>query len=247
MKSSISLLKFLSVRRIVSFLIVFSLLLAGILATSCETSGPSHPFDTSNPTSDLTTSPIPTHPTDSANTEPQNTTTTTTDFTRSKKIHDFKTKLIIPDVAGKSIPFTARILRTLPTASTFGISTDPVIISNGKQLSDYLDEACYGWQFIDDDMDQLLEEYDDEFFLKKVLIVGAIGLSSGSIKVGIEDIVQSDKLLTVLYRFQFPETGTCDMMSWHYFVEISADAASGRTVAKSYLPNVESPSIVRSP
>ena len=82
-------------------------------------------------------------------------------------------------------------------------------------MSDYLDEACYGWQFIDDDMDQLLEEYDDEFFLKKVLIVGAIGLSSGSIKVGIEDIVQSDKLLTVcIFQFRKPD----DMMSWHYFV-----------------------------
>jgi hypothetical protein len=154
-------------------------------------------------------------------------------------------QLTIGAFAAAFIPFSARILRTPPTASTFGISTDPVIFSNGKQLLDYLDEARYGWQFSDDDIDQLLAAYDDDFFLKKVLIVGAIGLSSGSIKVGIEDIIQSDEQLNVLYRFQFPETGTCDMMSWHYFVEISADDASGRTVAKSYLPNIGTPTIVR--
>jgi hypothetical protein len=225
-------------------LIVLSLLLAGILATSCETSDLSHPFDTSASTSDLTTSPIPPEPSDNTKTEPQPT-TTTTDIPWSQKIRDLKKKLLTPIVAGKSIPFSARILRTPPTASTFGISTDPVIFSNGKQLLDYLDEARYGWQFSDDDIDQLLAAYDDDFFLKKVLIVGAIGLSSGSIKVGIEDIIQSDEQLNVLYRFQFPETGTCDMMSWHYFVEISADDASGRTVAKSYLPNIGTPTIVR--
>jgi hypothetical protein len=244
MKTNISRLKSHSVRRIASILIVLSLLLAGILATSCETSDPSHPFDTSASTSDLTTSPIPPEPSDNTKTEPQPT-TTTTDIPWSQKIRDLKKKLLTPIVAGKSIPFSARILRTPPTASTFGISTDPVIFSNGKQLLDYLDEARYGWQFSDDDIDQLLAAYDDDFFLKKVLIVGAIGLSSGSIKVGIEDIIQSDEQLNVLYRFQFPETGTCDMMSWHYFVEISADDASGRTVAKSYLPNIGKPTIVR--
>jgi hypothetical protein len=80
MKTNISRLKSHSVRRIASILIVLSLLLAGILATSCETSDPSHPFDTSASTSDLTTSPIPPEPSDNTKTEPQPTTTTGLSF-----------------------------------------------------------------------------------------------------------------------------------------------------------------------
>lgn len=233
------------VRQATSILLVLSLLLAGILAVSCKTSSPSQPFDESSPSSELTVAPITPEPSGDTITEPPSTTVTVTDDPLSQDIDDYKNQFLPPNVAGTSIPFAARMLRTPPTTGTVGISTNPVILHNGEELSDYLAEAQYGWQFSDEDMDELHADYDHEFFRESVLIVGAIGLNSGSIQVGIKDIIKDAERLTVLYDFVFPEVGTCDMMSWHYFIGISADDAAGRTIAESYLPNIESPTIVR--
>lgn len=230
-------LKTRTVRQMPFILIVLFLLFATVVTVGCESAGLSRPFDSSAPTSVSS----PSEPSDSSTTGPQSPTTTPTGDPWSYDIDDFKNSFHPPVLSGKSIPFSARILRTPPDAGTAGISTDPVIIYNIKQLSDFFEKSRCGWQFSDDDTDQLLAAYDDKFFLNNVLIVGAVGMGSGSIQVDIEDVIQEDETLTVVYQFEFPEVGTCDMMSWHFFIEISADDAAERTVAKSYLPNVESP------
>jgi hypothetical protein len=143
-----------------------------------------------------------------------------------------------PSIEGDSIGYFARILRTPPKGKTAGVSTDPVLLRSGNELNEFLQEVMTGWQFAEEDMLLIKTVYNDDFFKDKVLIAGALGLNSGSIQVGIEKVIQTEDHLAVMFNFTFPETGTCDMMSWHYFVEVETDEAKGREVAQTYLPDM---------
>ncbi|NLL91073.1 MAG: hypothetical protein GX222_01450 [Ruminococcaceae bacterium] len=146
-----------------------------------------------------------------------------------------------PLVEGDSIGYFARILRTPPKGKTAGVSTNPVLLNSSDGLNEFLQEALIGWQFAEEDMLLIKAVYNDDFFKDKVLIAGALGLNSGSIQVGIEKVIQTKDYVAVLFNFTFPETGTADMMSWHYFVEVDAGEAEGREAAQTYLPDMSRP------
>lgn len=261
MKTNRFRLKSRTIRQIIPVLIATSLLLVIVLAASCDTSKLTRPIGTeplasesmpmTSPTSELTTTTTEpatitttlTTENDAVTEPPLPVTTTPADEFWEQDLSELLNALRPPIVPGNSIPFDARILRTPPREYTVGISTNPVIISNVEQLTIHLSKAQNGWYLDDTDVDNLLDVYNREFFRKSVLIAGAIGLNSGSIQVDVKEVIQTDEHLTVLFNFTFPETGTCDMMSWYYFVEVSANDAAGRTAANSYLPNVESPTL----
>lgn len=156
-------------------------------------------------------------------------------------LRNLQETLCPPPIKGKSISRFARILRTPPEGEKAGVSTDPLILLSSNDLAKFLEESRVGWQFSEEDERLLKTVYDEDFFQNKVLIAGALGLNSGSIQVGIEDVLQTEDHLAVLFNFTFPERGTTDMMSWHYFIEIEAGEAADREAAKSYMPNMNLP------
>ena len=243
------------------FIVILSILLFALLpAAGCATPSlrplnpepgtaePTEPPETSAPIF-LTTAPLSDATTEQEETTPSVTTETVpattpeTDIPWSQDLRGLIDSLRPPFMTGRSIPFYARILRTPPLSHTLGVSTNPLMISNRETLVTFLERVKYGWQLKDSDIRNLLDVYNNDFFHKNVLIAGAIGLNSGSIQVGVRDVLQTDDQLSVLFNFTFPEIGTMDMMSWHYFVEIAASDAAGRTVAGSYMPNVEKTTI----
>ncbi|HHX19448.1 MAG TPA: hypothetical protein GX728_03305 [Clostridiaceae bacterium] len=261
MKTNRFRLKSRTIRQILPVLIATSLFLTIVFVASCDQAGSLNPDGSESPASESMPMTSPTSELTTTTTEPATITTTFTtkndavtepplpvtttpaDELWEQDLSELMNALRPPIVPGNSIPFDARILRTPPRECTVGISTNPVIISNVDQLTVHLSKAQNGWYFNDTDVDNLLDVYNREFFRKNVLIAGAVGLNSGSIQVDIKDVIQTDEHLTVLFNFTFPELGTCDMMSWYYFVEVSANDAAGRTAANSYLPNVESPTL----
>ncbi len=262
MKTNRFRLKSRKIRQTIPVLIATSFLLVIVLIASCDMPNLSRPLGTEPPASESEPTTTATSATTATTETATSTTISTTEedtvteplppVTTTPKnelweqdLSELLNALRPPIVPGNSVPFYARILRTPPRdESTVGISTNPIIISNVDQLTAHLSKAQNGWQFNDSDVENLLTVYNREYFHKNVLIAGAIGLNSGSIQVGIKDVIQTDEHLTVLFNFTFPETGTCDMMSWYYFVEVSAIYAAGRTAANSYMPNVESPTLV---
>ncbi len=212
-------------------------LVVAILVASCGLNEEPQPIDSGTTTSSTESDPMTTP---SSPRSPFDTTSTSSN-PWSQDLRDLIESLRPPIVSGKSIPYFARIMRTIPLAPTLGISTNPVLLNNKDDLSSYLQKATCGWQFNEADVEKLLEVYNDGFFDKKVLIVGAIGLNSGSIQVDVKEVIQTDDELTVLFNFIVPDVGTADMMSWHYFVEIAASDADGRKLANFYLPNVGNP------
>ncbi|HZK29266.1 MAG TPA: hypothetical protein VFD19_03510 [Clostridia bacterium] len=117
-----------------------------------------------------------------------------------------------------------------------GLTTDPLMIYNTEDLGTFIVDAAAGWQWKQSDLTQMRLIYNDDFFHDKVLIVGVLSLTSGSVQLGISKVTQTETTLYVDFKLTYPQFGTNDITSWHYLVEVSAIDAAGRTPASNLSP-----------
>lgn len=227
--------------------LVIIIVFVAMLVASCAIPEPSRPiteFSSSVSATTTSSTSVSNTPTTSATTTPLTTMVPTptkpvetVDPNRwGTNLEELMRKLHRLPVAGDSIPYNARILRTAPMSYGVGLTTDPVIIYNTEDLCSFLLNAATGWQWKESDLAQMRLVYNDNFFHDKVLIAGVIGLTSGSIQLGVSEVTQTQTKLYVDFSLTYPQFGTSDMMSWHYFIEVSTLDAAGRTPS-SNLPS----------
>ena len=69
----------------------------------------------------------------------------------------------------------------------------------------------------------VLKQYDDAFFEKKALVLVCETVTSGSIRVSIDQILQQDTGMTVVLSREMPgDAGTADMATWLIWAEVDA-------------------------
>ena len=68
-----------------------------------------------------------------------------------------------------------------------------------------------------------LKQYDETFFEKKALVLVCETVTSGSLQVSIDQILQQDSQMTVVLSREMPgEVGTTDMATWLIWAEVDA-------------------------
>lgn len=131
---------------------------------------------------------------------------------------------------GESVPFRGRVIPTRPLGFGVGVTSEPTLIESIEKLQTFLDSAKHGWQWGSNSIDELLEDYNQAYFHGHVLICGAVSATSGSTQVVVNDVLQTEADLTIMIDMIFPNIGTADMMSWHYFVEIASEEVGERSL-----------------
>ena len=80
--------------------------------------------------------------------------------------------------------------------------------------------------------DEAFAAYDGEFFAAHALVLVTDTVGSGSIRVGIEDIVIRGNVASVYVSRELPgDAGTCDMATWYIWAEVEAGLDCRWTVA----------------
>lgn len=138
--------------------------------------------------------------------------------------------------AGETVPCTAYVVKSPPLSSKIGVTDEPVILRSKAEYDTFMRSRRQGWQFTADQLETLGARYSETFFDERALIVGAVGAGSGSTLVEVKGVTDDGTHLIVNIALTAPEIGTMDMMSWHYFVDVAADAADGRTAVSTAPP-----------
>lgn len=69
----------------------------------------------------------------------------------------------------------------------------------------------------------VFKQYDETFFEKKALVLVCETVTSGSLQVSIDQIVQQDSQITVVLSRELPgDAGTSDMATWLIWAEVDA-------------------------
>ena len=128
-------------------------------------------------------------------------------------------------VAFKSQDTTTKLIRTNYVSGTHGKS---YVIESLEELEEYIktNMDVYGLHhkekvyedttigFVD-----AVEEYDEEFFKEKTLVIVLLTESSGSIRHKVTSASVKDGTMEIKIERKVPEIGTCDMAGWHVLVE----------------------------
>ena len=64
-----------------------------------------------------------------------------------------------------------------------------------------------------------VEEYDEEYFKEKTLVIVLLTESSGSIRHKVTKASVKDGTMEIKIERNVPEIGTCDMAGWHIIIE----------------------------
>ena len=128
-------------------------------------------------------------------------------------------------VAFKSQDTTTKLIRTNYVSGTHGKT---YVIESKEELDEYIktNMDVYGLHhkekvyedttigFVD-----AVEEYDEEFFKEKTLVIVLLTESSGSIRHKVTKASVKDGTMEIKITRVVPEIGTCDMAGWHVLVE----------------------------
>ena len=128
-------------------------------------------------------------------------------------------------VAFKSQDTTTKLIRTNYVSGTHGKT---YIIESKQELEEYIktNMDVHGLQhkekvyedttigFVD-----AVEEYDEEYFKEKTLVIVLLTESSGSIRHKVTKASVKDGTMEIKIKRVVPEIGTCDMAGWHVLVE----------------------------
>ena len=128
-------------------------------------------------------------------------------------------------VAFKSQDTTTKLIRTNYVSGTHGKT---YVIESKEELDEYIktNMDVYGLHhkekvyedttigFVD-----AVEEYDEEFFKEKTLVIVLLTESSGSIRHKVTKASVKDGTMEIKIKRVVPEIGTCDMAGWHVLVE----------------------------
>ena len=128
-------------------------------------------------------------------------------------------------VAFKSQDTTTKLIRTNYVSGTHGKT---YIIESKQELEEYIktNMDVHGLQhkekvyedttigFVD-----AVEEYDEEYFKEKTLVIVLLTESSGSIRHKVTKASVKDGVMEINITKKTPEIGTCDMAGWHVLVE----------------------------
>ncbi len=128
-------------------------------------------------------------------------------------------------VAFKSPDSDVQYIRTNWVDGTHGTT---VVIESKKELDEYFStnkekynlghkEKVYADTtigFVD-----AVEEYDEEYFKEKALVIVLLTESSGSIRHKVTNVSVKDGIMEIKIERVVPEIGTCDMAGWHVLVE----------------------------
>ena len=128
-------------------------------------------------------------------------------------------------VAFKSQDTTTKLIRTNYVSGTHGKT---FVIESVDELDEYIktnmdvhglhhkekvyEDTTIG--FVD-----AVEEYDEEWFKEKTLVIVLLIESSGSIRHKVTKASVKDGTMEVNITKKIPEIGTCDMAGWHVLVE----------------------------
>ena len=128
-------------------------------------------------------------------------------------------------VAFKSQDTTTKLIRTNYVSGTHGKT---LVIESKEELEEYIktnmdvhglhhkekvyEDSTIG--FVD-----AVEEYDEEFFKEKALVIVLLTESSGSIRHKLTKASVKDGTMEIKIERNVPEIGTCDMAGWHVLVE----------------------------
>ena len=128
-------------------------------------------------------------------------------------------------VAFKSQDTTTKLIRTNYVSGTHGKT---FVIESVDELDEYIktnmdvhglhhkekvyEDTTIG--FVD-----AVEEYDEEWFKEKTLVIVLLIESSGSIRHKVTKASVKDGTMEIKIKRVVPEIGTCDMAGWHVLVE----------------------------
>ena len=128
-------------------------------------------------------------------------------------------------VAFKSQDTTTKLIRTNYVSGTHGKT---YVIESKEELDEYIktNMDVYGLHhkekvyedttigFVD-----AVEEYDEEYFKEKTLVIVLLTESSGSIRHKVTKASVKDGVMEINITKKTPEIGTCDMAGWHIIIE----------------------------
>lgn len=128
-------------------------------------------------------------------------------------------------VAFKSHDTTTKLIRTNYVSGTHGKT---IVIESMDELEKYIktnmdeygllhkekvyEDSTIG--FVD-----AVEQYDEEYFKEKTLVIVLLTESSGSIRHKVSKASVKDGIMEIKIERNVPEIGTCDMAGWHVLVE----------------------------
>ena len=128
-------------------------------------------------------------------------------------------------VAFKSQDTTTKLIRTNYVSGTHG---QTYVIESVDELDEYIKTNMdeYGLHhkekvyedttigFVD-----AVEEYDEEYFKEKTLVIVLLTENSGSIRHKVTKASVNEGTMEIKIKRVVPEIGTCDMAGWHIIIE----------------------------
>ena len=119
--------------------------------------------------------------------------------------------------------FSSNVISAQYVSTHQDVPTATTLIDSKSELEAYYENYTNG-STERDDLDDFLkacEKYDDAFFAQNKLVLVSLMEGSGSISHEVTGITYSENSVNIKINRIHPEVGSCDVMGWHIFVELT--------------------------